>query len=159
MRTALASLALVLALSGKLAAQGTVSVSNSPATVPSPTATDYSNGNSQFSPTVGAMAVTGNCGNAGACSLKVQANSSVMAVDFKIISRSDPGGDCLVTTPADGTIVSITTTPTLVGGIKKNKNCTFNIQYRVTGLSYTAFTAGTTSTTYTQPLTFSITSP
>jgi len=150
-------LCIVAALSGPfcgmLRAQGTVAVnSGDPALVPAPTATEYQSTTSLFS---GTMVVTGSCGNVGDCTLKVQATSSVLTLEFKILSRSGSSGDCLSTVPANGTITPITTSPTAVGGIKKNKVCAFSIQYQATSLSYTAYPVAT----YNQPLTFTITSP
>ena len=155
MRRTAGVLVVVCSLAGRLLAQGTITlVSGNPANVPSPTATDYQNALSQFT---GTMSVRGNCGNNGDCSLKVQATSSVLALEFKIIARNGNSGGCLSTSPLNNSLVIIPTTPTLVGGVKKNQDCTFDIQYHVTSLAYASHTVA--GSPYNQGLTFTITSP
>ena len=145
------------ALGGRLFAQGTVTVANSPAQVPSPTATEYSSGTSLFSPTTGAMTVTGNCASGGNdCSIKIAANSSILSLDFSI--SSDPtAGFCIGGGPGTGVATAVTTTPMLMVKIKQQKSCTLVVVFRVKSLSYTSHTVA--GSPYTQALTFTITSP
>ena len=143
--------------SGRLSAQGTVLVTNSPALVPAPTATEYASGTSLFSPTTGAMTVAGTCTASANCSLNISASSTVLSLEYSIISRSGTGQACLGTGPADGVTTAVTTTSTLIEGVKKNQTCTLLVKYRVTSLSYTTHTVA--GSPYNQPLTFTITSP